>query len=88
MAHLLGVGVGDFVHTFGDVHIYETHVEQMKEQLAREPKPFPKLTIDSSLKNVDEIDFHHIILENYEAHPPIKAAMAVVGGMVGRDEEE
>jgi thymidylate synthase len=88
LAHLLGVGVGDFVHTFGDVHIYETHVEQMKEQLAREPKPFPKLTIDSSLKNVDEIDFHHIILENYEAHPPIKAAMAVVGGMVGRDEEE
>lgn len=88
LAHLLWVGVWDFVHTFGDVHIYETHVEQMKEQISREPKPFPKLTIDPSLSNVDDVDFSHIILENYEAHPPIKAEMAVVGWMVGRDEEE
>jgi thymidylate synthase len=78
LAHLLGVGVGDFIHTFGDVHIYETHVEQMKEQLLREPKIFPKLSISSDLKNVDEIDFSHITLENYDAHPPIKAAMAMV----------
>lgn len=70
------------MHTFGDVHIYETHVEQMKEQLTREPKPFPKLTIDSNLESVDDIDFSHIKLENYDAHPPIKAELAVVGGMV------
>ncbi len=88
LAEILGVGVGDFVHTFGDVHIYETHVEQMKEQISREPKPFPKVTIDSSLKNVDDIESSHIKLEDYDPHPPIRAKMAVVGGMVGRDDEE
>lgn len=88
LAHLLWVGVGDFIHTFGDVHIYETHVAQMKEQLNREPKSFPKITIDSSLKNIDDIDFHHIILDDYDAHPPIKATMAVVGWMVGRDDND
>jgi len=88
LAQILWVGVGDFVHTFGDVHIYETHLEQMKEQLSRDPKPFPSISIDPSLKNVDDIDFSHIKLESYEAHPPIKAAMAVVGWMVGRDDED
>jgi thymidylate synthase len=86
LAKLLGVGVGDFVHTFGDVHIYETHIEQMREQLAREPKDFPTLTISDSLVDVDHITHDMITLENYDPHPPIKAAMAVVGGMVGRDD--
>jgi thymidylate synthase len=63
MAHLLGVEVGEFVHTFGDVHIYETHLEQMKEQLARTPKTFPTVKIDPSLTNIDDIDFSHITLE-------------------------
>ena len=57
----------------------------MKEQMARTPHPFPKVTIDPSLKNIDDLDFHHIILEDYEADASIKAKMAVVGGMVGRD---
>ena len=87
LAHLLGVEAGGFVHTFGDVHIYENHIEQMKEQMARTPHPFPKVTIDPSLKSIDDLDFHHIILEDYEADAPIKAKMAVVGGMVGRDNE-
>ena len=72
------MGVGDFVHTFGDVHIYETHIEQMREQLAREPKDFPTLTITDSLVDVDNITHDMITLENYDPHPPIKAAMAVV----------
>ena len=76
------------VHTFGDVHIYENHFDQMREQMSREPRKLPKVTIDPSLKSIDELDFHHIILEDYDAHPPIKATMAVVGGMVGRDNEE
>lgn len=59
----------------------------MKEQLSREPIIFPTVTIDPSLKNVDDIDFSHIKLENYQAHASIKADLAVVGGMVGRDEE-
>ncbi len=85
LAHLLGVKPGGFIHTFGDVHIYENHIDQMKEQMGRTPHPFPKVTIDPSLKSIDDIDFHHIILEGYEAEAPIKAKMAVVGGMVGRD---
>ncbi len=87
MAHLLGVKPGGFVHTFGDVHIYETHIEQMKEQMERDPRNFPKITIDPNLKSIDDLDFHHIILEGYEPHPPIKAEMAIVGGMVGRDDD-
>ncbi len=87
LAHFLGVQPGGFVHTFGDVHIYETHIDQMKEQMARDVRSFPKVTIDPSLKSIDELDFHHIILEDYDPHPPIKATMAVVGGMVGRDNE-
>lgn len=60
----------------------------MKEQMSREPRLFPKVRIDPSLTSIDELDFHHIILEDYDPHPPIKATMAVVGGMVGRDNEE
>lgn len=88
LAHLLGVEAGGLVHTFGDVHIYENHFDQMREQMSREPRKLPKVTIDPSLKSIDELDFHHIILEDYDAYPPIKATMAVVGGMVGRDNEE
>ena len=86
-AHLLGVEAGGLIHTFGDVHIYENHIEQMKEQMTREPKNLPRITIDPSLKSIDDLDFHHIILEDYEPHASIKATMAVVGGMVGRDNE-
>ena len=60
----------------------------MKEQISRPPKHFPKVRIDPSLKSIDELDFHHIILEDYDPHSIIKAQMAVVGGMVGRDAEE
>jgi thymidylate synthase len=58
----------------------------MEEQMSRTPHPFPKVTVDPSLKSIDDLDFHHIILEGYEAEKPIKAKMAVVGGMVGRDD--
>ncbi len=54
-------------------------MDQMKEQMVREPRSFPKVTIDPSLKSIDELDFHHIIIEGYDPHPPIKATMAVVG---------
>lgn len=87
-AHLLGVEPGGLIHTFGDVHIYENHFDQMREQVTREPRRLPKITIDPSLKSIDDLDFHHIILEDYDPHPPIKAVMAIVGGMVGRDGED
>lgn len=87
LAHLLGVEAGGFVHTFGDVHIYEQHIDQMREQMSRDPRPLPRVRIDPSLTSIDELDFSHIILEDYDPHPPIRAEMAVIGGMLGRDQE-
>jgi thymidylate synthase len=59
----------------------------MQEQMSRTPHPFPRVRIDPSLTSIDDLDFHHIILEDYEADAPIRAQMAVVGGMVGRDDK-
>jgi thymidylate synthase len=68
------------VHTFGDVHIYENHREQAKEQISRQPLPFPTVTISDAVVSLDSFRPEHVILNNYESHPPIKAEMAVVGG--------
>lgn len=81
LAKVTGNQPGDFIHTFGDVHIYHTHLEQVKEQLTRQPKPFPALTIDPSVKEIDGFRPEHAKLENYEPHPPIKAELAPAGGL-------
>lgn len=81
LARTTGNQPGEFIHTFGDVHIYSTHIEQVKEQLAREPKPFPTLTINPSVKTIDDFKPEHAKLENYEAHPPIKAELTPTGGL-------
>ncbi|MCL5774944.1 MAG: thymidylate synthase [Patescibacteria group bacterium] len=81
IAKVLGREVGDFVHTFGDVHIYENHLEQVKEQLKREPKPFPTISIDDSVKTIDDFKPEHVKLENYEFHPALKAELSVSGGV-------
>lgn len=80
LAKITGYEPGEFVHTFGDVHIYETHIEQAKEQISRQPLTFPKVTISDEVTSLDAFRPEHVKLENYEAHPPIKAEMAVVGG--------
>jgi len=81
LAQVTGYKPGEFIHTFGDYHVYENHVEQVKEQLAREPKPFPKVHIDPSLKDIDDFKPEMVTLEAYEAHPPIKAELTVAGGL-------
>ncbi|MFA5933524.1 MAG: thymidylate synthase [Microgenomates group bacterium] len=81
LAKVLGYEPGEFIHTFGDAHIYENHMEQVKEQLSRKPKPFPKVTIDPSVKDIDDFRPEHVILENYEYHPPIKGELTVSGGL-------
>ncbi len=80
LAKITGYQPGEFVHTFGDVHIYENHIEQAKEQMAREPLPFPTVTISDEVTSLDSFRPEHVTLNNYESHPPIKAEMAVVGG--------
>ncbi len=84
LAHVAGYEPGDFVHTFGDVHIYENHVEQVREQLKRKPQPFPTMKINSKVKDIDDFKFADFTVEGYKPHPSIKAPIAVIGGF-GRD---
>lgn len=79
VAQILGRDVGEFVHTFGDVHIYEDHFDAAKEQLSREPKPFPNVTIDPSVKSLADFRPEHVKLEGYEPHGTIKAELTVAG---------
>lgn len=80
LAQVTGYKPGDFVHTFGDAHIYENHFDQVKEQISRTPRPFPKMIIDQSVKSIDDFKFEHFKIEGYDPHPPIKGEITVVGG--------
>lgn len=77
--------VGDFVHTFGDVHIYENHMEQVKEQISRDPKPFPKLIIDDSVKTIADFTPDKVTLEWYDPHPWLKWELTVAGWFDEKD---
>jgi thymidylate synthase len=82
LAQVTGNKPGEFIHTFGDVHIYENHMAAVKEQLTREPKPLPSITLDPSVKTIDDFRPEHAVLAGYDPHPAIKAELAVVGGIV------
>ena len=73
----LGFEVGDFVHTFGDTHIYLNHFEQVKLQLSREPMPLPKLKLNKEIKNIEDFKFEDIEILNYNSHPPIKGKISI-----------
>lgn len=77
MARECGMEPGDFVHTFGDAHIYSNHEEQVKLQLSRDPKPYPTMKLDPEVKSVFDFDFHHFTLENYDPWPAIKGEVSV-----------
>ncbi len=77
IAHVCNLDVGDFVHTFGDLHIYNNHIEQINEQLSRTPYDLPTLRLNPEVKNIDDFTFDDIILENYVSHPAIKGAVSV-----------
>ena len=80
LAKILGREPGEFVHTFGDFHMYENHREQVKEQLSRKPKPFPTLRIEGDASSLDVFKPEQVVLEGYDPHPPIKAELTVSGG--------
>jgi thymidylate synthase len=80
MAQVVGLKPGEFVHTFGDVHIYSNHMKQVKEQLTRKPKPFPKMKINPKIKNIDDFKIEDFELTNYNPDESIKADVTVVGG--------
>lgn len=77
MARETGLEPGDFVHTLGDAHLYNNHLEQARLQLSREPRPLPSLVLDPSVKGIFDARFDHIKIENYDPHPGIKAPIAV-----------
>jgi thymidylate synthase len=77
MAQVCGLKPGDFVHTFGDAHLYLNHLEQAELQLSREPRPLPVMHINPDVKNIFDFKFGDFTLEGYDPHPAIKAAVAI-----------
>jgi thymidylate synthase len=77
MAQVCDLECGDFVHTFGDAHLYSNHMEQVALQLSREPRPLPKMRINPDVKDILEFRFEDFTLEGYDPHPAIKAPVAV-----------
>lgn len=77
VAHVTHMEPGDFVHTFGDAHIYSNHLEQVDEQLGRDPFPLPKLTIDPQVRDLSAIEREQIGLVGYRSHPPLRGEVAV-----------
>jgi thymidylate synthase len=77
MAQVTGLQAGDFVHTLGDAHIYNNHIEQVREQLSREPRALPTMQINPEINDIFKFSFEDFSLENYNPHPHIKGAVAV-----------
>lgn len=77
MAQVCELEPGDFVHSFGDVHLYNNHIEQAKLQLTREPYPLPKMRLSPTVKNIFDFQYSDFTLESYQHHPAIKAPVAV-----------
>ena len=77
VAQVCNLEPGDFIHTFGDAHIYSNHFEQMNLQLSREPKKLPTIKINTNIKNIFDFNFEDFTLENYDPHPHIKGKVAI-----------
>ena len=77
IAQVCELEVGEFIHTFGDAHIYNNHFEQVELQLSREPKPLPKMILNPAIKNIFDFSFEDFSLEGYDPHPLIKGNVAV-----------
>lgn len=80
VSHVTKIPPGEFVHTLGDVHIYSNHFDQVKEQLKREPFPFPTVTLNSAIDDIDDFTVEDITLVGYQSHDSIKGEIANIGG--------
>ena len=85
LAQVTGNEPGEFIHTLGDVHYYENHLGAIKEQLKREPRPFPKVKLDPNVKEIDDFSPENVELAGYDPHPRIKASLSPAGGIVTKD---
>jgi thymidylate synthase len=77
MAQVTGLKPGEFVHTFGDLHLYSNHLDQAREQLSREPRPLPRMRLNPARRELEEFVFEDFTLEGYDPYPAIKAPVAV-----------
>jgi len=77
IAQVCGLEAGDFIHTLGDAHLYNNHLEQTRLQISREPKPLPKMVLNPEIKDIFDFTYEDFKLENYDPHPHIKAPVAV-----------
>ena len=77
VAQVCGLDVGDFVHTLGDAHLYNNHVEQARLQLTREPYPLPTLRLNPEVRSIFDFRYEDVAIENYVSHPAIKGVVAV-----------
>lgn len=77
MAQVCDLEYGDFVHTFGDAHLYSDHFEQAKLQLSRSPRSLPLMTIDPLIKDINDFKFENFVLTGYDPHPHIKAKVSI-----------
>ena len=77
MAQVTGLRPGEFIHTFGDLHLYSNHLEQAREQLRREPRPLPRMKLNPARQRLEEFVYEDFVLEGYDPHPAIKAPVAV-----------
>jgi thymidylate synthase len=77
IAQVCDLGYGEFVHSFGDVHLYNNHIDQAKQQLQREPRKMPKMKINSAIKNINDFQYQDFELVDYHPHPHIKALVSV-----------
>jgi thymidylate synthase len=77
IAQVCGLRPVEFVHTFGDLHLYANHLDQAREQLVRECRPLPRMKLNPEAKSIESFRFEDFVLENYDPHPAIKAPVAV-----------
>ncbi|MFI5260552.1 MAG: thymidylate synthase [Candidatus Paceibacteria bacterium] len=85
LAQVTGNEPGEFVHFLGDTHLYGNHFDQAREQIAREPRPFPTIRLNPEKKDIDSFVYEDFTLEGYDPHPPIKGDITVVGGFNEKD---
>lgn len=77
VAQVTGLEAGEFIHTLGDTHVYHNHFEQVKTQLAREPRKLPRMKLNPAIRNIEDFRYEDFTLEDYDPHPHIKGEVAV-----------
>jgi thymidylate synthase len=77
MAQVTGLKAGEFIHTLGDAHIYQNHLEQVKLQLGRDPRPLPRVRLNPEIRSIFDFKYEDFTIENYDPHPHIKGAISV-----------